>query len=68
MENNQKCNLSGESLNIICASMANAIAQNFDDNDELIQLSLFFTMLGDSLGLIAATRTLCCKSDKEQST
>lgn len=49
--------LSGESLNILAASAANAISQNLSC-EEITLLGLVFTVLGDAMGVIAAERAL----------
>lgn len=48
-------NCNGESLNILVASTANAIAQNLSC-DEIALLAALFNVLGDSLAVIAVTR------------
>ena len=61
-----KCCPSGECLNAIAAAIANSIAAGLTD-EEIGVISLFFTVVGDALGMIAATRALC-ESDKEEVT
>lgn len=46
----------GETINLLSVSIANYIAQYFT-NDELEVLEAVFNIIGDALGVIAATRT-----------
>lgn len=46
----------GETINLLSVSIANYIAPYFT-NDELEVLEAVFNIIGDSLGVIAATRT-----------
>lgn len=64
--NNKSCFSDGKSLNILAAVIANTLAENFEDN-ELAVLSLFFTILGESLsGIIAANALLSRNKEKEE--
>ena len=53
--------MSGESLNILAASVANALSQNLTC-DEISLLGLLFTVIGDAMGVIVAERSAngCC--------
>lgn len=46
----------GETINLLSVSIANYIAPYFT-NDELEVLEAVFNIIGDALGVIAATRT-----------
>lgn len=47
----------GKSLNILAATMANIIADNFS-NEEIALLAVFITTIGDNLGTIVAANAL----------
>ncbi len=54
----------GKSLNILAATTANIIADNFS-NEELALLAIFITTIGDNLGTIVAANTLICNGNNE---
>lgn len=58
MQNNPKCGLSGECINILAVALANTIAQDLTI-DEVGQLSTILSAVGGALSVIAATRSLC---------
>lgn len=58
MDNKKKCCLSGEKLNYLVVTTANAIAAD-KTAEEIDLLAIFFTLLGDALSVITASRALC---------
>lgn len=62
MKKQKCCGVNGECLNALTIAAANKLACELTV-DELNILSLFFSVLGDALGLIAATRA--CNEGEE---
>ena len=60
------CCLSGEELTILGVLIANALAEQYDA-DDLNILSSLMSLIGDSLGVIAAHRAACTPSTEEDS-
>ena len=57
----------GEKLNIICASIANAICQDLSC-DEIELISSMLQVIGESMSVIASSRQICgnCESPETQ--
>ncbi len=53
-----KC-VPGDQLALTASALAVSIAQQTEDSGELALLAAFFTLVGDSLALIAAQRQAC---------
>ncbi len=64
-KNHSSCCLfqNGKNLNIIAASLSNAISDEFTV-EELGVLAIFFTILGDAIATIVAVDTLCKKNSE----
>ncbi len=48
------------------SALACAMAQQIENNADLVLLAALFTQLGDSLATIAAAREVCCPPGERQ--
>lgn len=55
----------GEKLNILCASVANAICQDLSC-DEIELVSAMLQAIGESMSVIASSRQICGRCEEDE--